>query len=172
VVGMKRLFLSAFMFLCTYIVYAQSSICGIPFGQSLDVAERLLEIKFGEPYKTTYNSIQYEDIFYGGYYFDYARFCFQADINGTYFNECVFMSVYDKFETAKIRRESLKQTLSKSYDNLSSYKNKEGFICYRCGESPVNDEYYGIFVKVGKSKTGRYIVAISYGPYDYVKEDF
>lgn len=82
------------------------------------------------------------------------------------------MSVYDKFETAKIRRESLKQTLSKSYDNLSSYKNKEGFICYRCGESPVNDEYYGIFVKVGKSKTGRYIVAISYGPYDYVKEDF
>lgn len=171
-VGMKRLLLAAFMFLCTYVVYAQSSICGVPFGQSLEVAERLLELKYGEPNKTTYNSLQYEDISYGGYYFDYADFYFQADVNGTYFNECLFMSFYDGFETAKVRRESLKQTLSESYDNIISYKNEQGFICYSFGESPVNDEYYGIFVKVGRIKSGRYFVALQYGPYDYVKEGF
>lgn len=169
---MKRLFLASFMSLCAFVLYAQSSICGVPFGQSLDVAERLLEIKFGEPYETTYNSLKYENIFYGGYFFDHARFCFQADVNGTYFNECVFMSVYDKFEEAKIRRESLKQTLLKNYDNLNSYKNKQGFLCYRCGESPVNEKHYGIFIKVGKTDSGRYVVGIFYGPYDYVKEEF
>ena len=82
------------------------------------------------------------------------------------------MSFYDEFETAKLRRESLKQTLSESYDNIISYKNEQGFICYSLGESPVNDEYYGIFVKVGRIKSGRYFVAIQYGPYDYVKEEF
>lgn len=46
---MKRLFLSAFMFLCTYILYAQSSICGVPFGQSYNVAKTHLFNKYGEP---------------------------------------------------------------------------------------------------------------------------
>lgn len=169
---MKRMFFISFMLLSTFVVYAQSSICGVPFGQPFDVAERLLKIKYGEPYETTYNSLKYEDVFYGGYFFNFARFGFQTDVNGTYFNECVFMSAYDDFESAKVRRESLKKTLSKSYDNLNSYKNKQGFLCYRCGESPVNDNYYGIFVKVFKAKSGRYLVAISYGPYDYVKEEF
>lgn len=144
---MKRLLLAAFMFLCTYVVYAQSSICGVPFGQSLEVAERLLELKYGEPNKTTYNSLQYEDISYGGYYFDYADFYFQADVNGTYFNECLFMSFYDSFETAKVRRESLKQTLSESYDNIISYKNEQGFICYSLGESPVMMSIMGYLSK-------------------------
>lgn len=169
---MKRLFLASFMSLCTFVVYAQSSICGVPFGQSLDVAERLLEIKFGEPYETTYNSLKYENIFYGGYFFDNARFLFQADINGTYFNECYFLSAYDKFENAKIRRESLKETLSNKYSNIISYKNHQGFICYKGGESPINEKYYGFFIKVFKTKNGKYLVAIHYGPYNYVNEEF
>lgn len=169
-VGMKRLFFCCFMFLCTYIVYAQSSICGVPFGQPYNVAKTHLFNKYGEPEIDDKNEIWYFERDYAGIPFEFIFFKFQSDGYLTYFNECVMGRRFDDLSLAKNFRSKIIKKLKSKYENVVVYKDNNGFIAACGGESPTNTEEYGFNVFVDHSdKT--YTVFLDYGPYNYVNEE-
>lgn len=167
---MKRLFLSAFMFLCTYILYAQSSICGVPFGQSYNVAKTHLFNKYGEPEIDDKNEIWYFERNYADIPFEFISFKFQSDGYLTYFNECVMGRRFEDLSLAKNFRYKIIKKLKSKYKNTIVYKDDNGFIAAYGGESPINSDEYGFSVFVVHSgKT--YTVFLDYGPYNYVNEE-
>ena len=114
---MKRLFLSAIMFLCTYVVYAQSSICGVAFGQSYDVVKIHLYNKFGEPEIDDINDIWYFERDDASIPFEFKSFKFHSYGYLTYLNECVMGRRFENLSSAKnFRYKIIKKLLSK-YEN-------------------------------------------------------
>lgn len=169
---MKRLFLSAFMFLCSYIVYAQSSICGVVFGSDYDFSKTQLENKFGNSYFADENDIIYKGKEYAGFYFSTILFSFQRTLNGSYFNKCILVIECSSAQEAKTTRDILKNKFEKKYGELDTYKDANGFLYYQGGESPLNSDYYGFCIDVFKYGGRVYSARITYGPYNYLNEEF
>ncbi len=171
-VGMKRLFLASFMLLCTFVVYAQSSICGVVFGSDYDFSKTQLENKFGDSYFADENDIIYKGKEYAGFYFSTILFGFQRTLNESYFNKCIFVIECSSVQEAKTTRDYLKNKFEKKYGELDTYKDTKGFLYYQGGESPLNSDYYGFCIDVFKYDRGVYAARITYGPYNYVNEEF
>ena len=161
---MKRLFLASFMLLCTFVVYAQSSICGVVFGSDYDFSKTQLENKFGDSYFADENDIIYKGKEYAGFYFSTILFGFQRTLNESYFNKCIFVIECSSVQEAKTTRDYLKNKFEKKYGELDTYKDTKGFLYYQGGESPLNSDYYGFCIDVFKYDRGVYAARITYGP--------
>lgn len=169
---MKRLFLSAFMFLCTYIVYAQSSICGVLFGETYTESKRILEDKWGRPSLEYNNEIWYFDRTYANLYFKSICFTFQYDGYRYYMNRCSMGRFFNTYSLACTFRDNIISKLKEKYSDVETYTDKNHYLAAHGGTSPTNSNEYGfsVFI-VHDSYEGLYYVYLDYGPYDYVHEE-
>lgn len=170
---MKRYLLLLIMLLCAYTTYAQTSICGVQFGQSYKDAKVLLENKFGEPnFLSDKNTIIYESKNYGGIYFSSLYFNFQYSNEGnSYFNKCILVIDCVTDQEAKAKQDDLKTIFERKYGETDTSYDEDGYIYYKGGTSPVNPLKYGFYIDVIKKKDS-YATRIVYGPYDYLNEEF
>nr|DAH17213.1 MAG TPA: hypothetical protein [Bacteriophage sp.] len=167
---MKRI-----MFLCLLLIVglctkAQTSICGVPFGQPYDVAKSILYDKFGKADYQNHNEIWYDNKDYAGLYFGFIAFKFQAEGSRTYFNECFMGKEFSDVSLAKNFRNMICEKLQDKYDDLEIYKDSNGFLAAKGGENSINEREYGFFVYIVKNKS-KYIVYLDYGPYNYANEE-
>ena len=171
---MKRKLLFFLLLICSLTISAQSSICGVPFGQSYDFAKTLLQNKFGKAEIEENNELWYFERSYAEFSFGFIVFKFQSDITGnTYFNECFMGRKFKDVSLAKTFRNKIIAKLMKKYDDVEVYTDKNKFLGAHGGTSPVDEDKYGFDVFVVNDKeTKEYIVYLSYGPYNYANEEF
>ena len=58
---------------------------------------------------------------------------------------------------------------------MTSYKDEDGFIYYRGGVNPLDENKYGFLIdvfKLNNPNENKYGVRIYYGPYNYLNEGF
>lgn len=153
-----------------------TEVCGVAFGTSYEAAKEKIVDTFGEPVNAVNNSsIFYRDIDFDGVTFNTVYFMFDSDARASYMSSCM---LYVNLETEEEAKEVLKQL----YDKLSAKyiltpceePEAEIIECYKGGRSPIDDGM-GLSLVLGKYlKVGGfgYSILLSYGPYQYVRDDF
>jgi hypothetical protein len=109
-------------------LFAQTSICGVDFGDSYSNAERILENKFGDKYflsdKTT---IIFKDKRYAGRMWSKLFYLFQSDGYHSYFNRCI-LTIECKNATEAIKiRDEIKDQMSQKYF-IMDYTDEKNWI--------------------------------------------
>ena len=153
-------------------------ICGIPFGSSYEKTKEMLENKYGYPeYSPDKTIITYKNKNYAGFSFDSIHFLFQSDGIHSYLNGCVFIMNAKSLSDAKKKQEMLYKKLSEKYfmiDETDSNGNKY----YLGGYPPIPSNGVAFSIEILKydSELARlyspYAARLSYGRYNYVKEEF
>lgn len=169
----------AILLMCVLVAFPlvglAQSVLGIELGSSYRQVKKALEDRYGEDNVSEMESALYVfDLQMGNYYFSLARFEFQRDANGTYFNHARFerkFSVND-VETAKTERDYLFGLIEEKYkDEKGSYINDQGFKCYWFGHNPKSTGALGsVCLEKGKSRGGQtyLFLMLDYGPIYYI----
>ena len=154
---------------------AQTSVAGVDFGLDYETAKLILENRFGKcDYESDVNTLVFSNKEYAGLFFEGFIFGFQRTANKSYMNRCIMVNYYKTAHDAITRRYVLKEVISKKYD-LTSYKDEDGFIYYRGGVNPLDENKYGFLIdvfKLNNPNENKYGVRIYYGPYNYLNEGF
>lgn len=149
-------------------------ICGIPFGSSYEIAEEILENKYGSSsIFSDKRTILYTNINYAGISFDKIMFLFQSDGYKSYLNGCIFVIETSSLKQAKEKRDMLYRKMCLKYDIMSGVDD-DGNEYYWGGHSPVPFDGFGFSIDILKYKNERnaYAARLMYGRYNYVKEEF
>ena len=169
----------AILLMCVLVTFPlvglAQSVLGIELGSSYRQTKKALEDRYGADNVAELESALYVfDLQMGSYYFNLARFEFQRDANGTYFNYATFerrFSVND-IETAKTERDYLFGLIEEKYkDENGSYINDQGFKCYWFGHNPKSTGALGsVYLHKGKSRRGEtfLFLRLEYGPIYYI----
>lgn len=153
-------------------------ICGVPFGSSYDEAKRILESKYGYPeYYPDRTTISYKNKNYAGLNFDAIHFLFQSDGHKSYMSGCIFIMNANSLSEAKAKQDILYKKLSEKYLMLDGV-DSNGSKYYYGGYSPLEDGSLAFTIDILKydDKLSKlfypYAARLTYGRYDYVKEEF
>lgn len=172
---MKKLVLSV---LCLWIglsAYSQS-VLQIDFGSSYEYVKSKLEERVGEFSVIENNGKLYTgDISVGDFPFHLSIFEFQKSGKSTWFNYADFQRLYplSDSKTAIQDREYLCSLLKEKYHNkIESFKNKDGYICYRFGTDPQDSSCCLGFIILekgrGNDRKQRLYLHLTYGPIQYI----
>lgn len=152
-------------------------ICGIPFGTSIEEAEKMLENKYGySEYNPDKLVITYKNKYYAGVLFDTIHFLFESDGVHSYMNGCTFILNVETLRDAEKKRDMLHDKLKEKYTMVSD-KDDNGNTFYIGGYAPTGDGLAFIIdiVKYEKRLARLYYpyaARLMYGRYQYVKEEF
>lgn len=150
-------------------------ICGIPFGSSYEKTKEVLENKYGDPSSLSDKTrIVYPHKTYAGISFDNIIFLFQSDGYKSYLNGCVFILEAKSLSDAKEKRDLLYRKLRWKYD-IKEGTDDDGVKYYYGGHSPIPFDGYGFcidIIKYDNRQSIPYAARLSYGRYNYVKEEF
>ena len=171
---MKRLILFL-VFMLALNANAQTSVAGVDFGLDYETAKLILENRFGKcDYESDVNTLVFTNKEYAGFYFEGLIFGFQRTADKSYMNRCIMFNYFKTVHDAIVRRDVLKKVISKKYV-LDSFKDEDGFIYYRGGVNPLDENKYGFLIdvfKLNNPNENKYGVRIYYGPYNYLNEGF
>lgn len=162
------------MFLLPMTLFAQTSVCGVDFGESYSSAERILENKFGdkEYFLSDKTQIVFENKMYAGILWSSLMFLFQSDGNKQYLNRVILVQRCKTASEAKKKRDAIKNQMESKYFIADFKDDTTGFIYYMGGQNPTKSDIYpGFVIDILKYSDGTYGARLDYGPYDYVKEE-
>ena len=171
-------------------LFAQQEICGVKFGASFEVAQAILDQKFGEGYvSSNKNMLVYRDVRYSGINWDRLTFEFQRDGSSSYCISCQMLLFCGNIKLAKESRDKLRDKLAQKYE-LKEFVDADGIKGYKGGVSPTDEREYGFRLEVvkhvnrhlgalaavlqdicGEPLLDLYAVVLTYGPYSYVDEE-
>lgn len=172
------------------LVQAQTEICGVKFGAAFEVAQSILDQKFGKGYvSSNKNVLIYNDVRYAGVSWDKVSFEFQRDGSSSYCISCQMMLACGDLRLAKEARDGLRDKLAKKYD-LKEEVDANGLMGYKGGVSPTDEREYGFRLTIvkninrhldvlaavlhdiyGEPLIDLYAVVLTYGPYSYIEEE-
>lgn len=178
------------VFLSPMLTLAQTEICGVKFGASFEVAQAILDQKFGQGFVTSNrNALVYNDVRYAGINWDKVTFEFQRDGSSSYCISCQMMLACGDLKLAKEARDELRDKLAKKYE-LKEVVDAAGVMGYKGGVSPTDDREYGFKLTIvkninrhldvlaavlhdiyGEPLIDLYAVVLTYGPYSYIEEE-
>lgn len=165
------------------------SICGIEFGSTYEVAERISQNKFGLPEVVSdRTNIFYKNIKYAGLDFSSLHLLFQSDGTRSYFNACIFIKDAKTFNEAKAIEKEYAEGILKKYEMITANEDDVN-PTYGGGISPLwdghwynldfNEHLTGVHTDIIKYDSNlaerlgyTYGVRIIYGPFNFVKEEF
>lgn len=157
-------------------------ICGLKFGSSYEKATEFLKNKFGQAeydFSHSKQKIIYNNIRYANIEFNKVFFLFQSDGLHSYMNGCIFSLYASDVEDAISKRDMLYKKLSDKYIIVELENKESAFKYYNGGSSPFGDAFEGFIIDIIKFSEDiaqdfniAYCVRLTYGPYNYVKEDF
>lgn len=169
---MKNLIVFIFLLVSVLCTNAQNmpSVAGVTFGQSYDRCKSILDSKYnngGESYQITANKLRYNDIRFGGSYFDYVDFDFQPTCGLCMIK---FVSRFNLSESkyAKSQRDALLNTFREKYELRWDGTNDDGYRYYVLGHNPKkpDDGFVVIETYKGPSNSGKLFLwtTVTYGP--------
>lgn len=176
-----------FFYLVSYQAMTENvvkSICGVAFGSSYEETKDKLRNKCGRPVYSTQNELLYNNISYGGEYFDDLLIKFQHNNVRSYLCQAIFVKNARDWENAKEIKKSLCNRLSRHYSSIYNIDEELSvgglppaeFLKVPQIENPstTSEMGFGFEIKILKQDKYDYpyFVRIMYGPYEYVKEDF
>ncbi len=150
-----------------------NEVCGVKFGDSYENCFSILNRKYGTYSKegSDKQRMLYENISYAGEFFDLAWFEFEYDSNSSYLSGCLLCVIcHGTKETLKVYHR-LRDLLAQKYE-LTPKKNEYGLTYYWGGTSPVCDSRFAFCLDATARGNETFAVILSYGPYDYVGEEF
>lgn len=162
-----------------------TSIASVKFGMSRNKVEKILRKKYGEPsIFSTSDKLHFENIKYGGLYFNSVYFLFQSDGKRSFLNSCIFVVDVRDYHAAIDMERKISNILSKRYSFIKECQDENGNPMHICGLSPLwdgtsenfSDATIAIHTDIiDYDNTGyeyKYGVRLIYGPFDYIKEEF
>ena len=169
---MKRI-LSFFLLFIPLAVFSQTSICGVDFGASYTVAERILENKFGDKdiLLSDKTRIVFRNQAYAGRQWSSLNFIFQSDGYQQFMNRCILVREFSTVSEAEDFRDDIITQMGNKYFIMDFKDEKTGLTFYCGGESSTDKGKPGFCIDILKYKSGEYAVRLDYGPYNYVKEE-
>ena len=165
---MKKIILLCLLLTAALSMNAQKSVCGVDFGTIYDKAEAILENIFGTKAEDSNSTtIYYYDKQYEDYSWNTLRFNFQQLQTERIFNGCTLTKKFDTPEEASEFLDQLVKDLQFKYGNVTkSDVNRHGFNDYYGGKNPYDASRRGFMIFAMKLSSGKYVVNISYGPYN------
>lgn len=171
----KVLSLLAILIASTGFSYSQSKVADIEFGKtSYEEAIPKLKYKFGEPTMDDDEGriVIFSDIYYAGQKFDKAWFFFESTTTYNVFNKCWLYSCFRTAKEAKEFREEIVAKLRDKYKVTEEIDLKTKFKKYNVGISPTDSTKPYMVVSAGRFGDNGYSAGISYGPFEYINENF
>lgn len=166
------------------------SVCGIDFGATLGTARRISQKKFGISDDYSFKErkeLSYTGVQYAGHFFSNLYLMFQSKGTKSYFNYCIFVNHVGTLDEAKRLVKVYAKDYLKKY-NLHPVNGEGENPKYMGGVSPLwNGRWYKLTIEdlaavcvdiieysasVAEETGYPYAVRISYGPFNYVKEEF
>lgn len=170
----KILLVLAFVMSCGF-CFSQNTVADIEFGKtSYEEAVPKLTYRFGEPvFEDADNrTIIFAGLRYAGFWFDRAWVFFESTTSHNVFNKCWLYSCFRTAKEAKEFRDEIVAKLRSKYKVVEEIDLKTKFKKYNIGTSPTDPTKPYMVVSAGKFGDNDYSAGISYGPFEYINENF